>query len=78
VAAEHHTFAHKQYTEYRERKIIQRKIGRCGPCPIVANFEWGTGKSAKYGSWYKILVYSLKFETDIYIYADEYHMRNRK
>jgi hypothetical protein len=33
VAAVHHTFTHKQYTEYRERKI-----GKCGPCPVFASF----------------------------------------
>jgi hypothetical protein len=33
VAAVHHTFTHKQYTKYRERKI-----GKGGPCPIFASY----------------------------------------
>jgi hypothetical protein len=33
VAAVHHTFTHKQYTQYRERKI-----GKCGPCPVFASY----------------------------------------
>jgi hypothetical protein len=33
VAAVHHTFTYKQYTEYRERKIE-----KCGPCLVFANY----------------------------------------
>jgi hypothetical protein len=33
VAAIHHTFTHKQYKPYRERKI-----GKCGPCPVFASY----------------------------------------
>jgi hypothetical protein len=33
VAALHHTFTHKQYTLYRERKI-----GKCGPCPVFESY----------------------------------------
>jgi hypothetical protein len=33
VAAVQYTVTHKQYTEYRERKI-----GKCGPCPVFASY----------------------------------------
>jgi hypothetical protein len=33
VAAVQHILTHKQYTEYRERKI-----GKCGPCPVFASY----------------------------------------
>jgi hypothetical protein len=41
VAAVQHTFTHKQYTEYRERNIHNnknKKIGKCGPCPVFASY----------------------------------------
>jgi hypothetical protein len=42
VAAVQYTFTNKQYTEYRERNICNNKnktkIGKCGPCPIFANY----------------------------------------
>jgi hypothetical protein len=33
VAAVHQTFTHEQYAKYRERKI-----GKCGPCPVFASY----------------------------------------
>jgi hypothetical protein len=33
VTAVHHTYTHKRYTQYRERKI-----GKCGPCPVFASY----------------------------------------
>jgi hypothetical protein len=33
VAAVHHTFTHNQNTQYREKKI-----GKCRPCPVFANY----------------------------------------
>jgi hypothetical protein len=40
VAAVQHTFTHKQHTEYRERNIHNKdkKIGKCGPCPVFASY----------------------------------------
>jgi hypothetical protein len=42
VAAVQYTFTHKQYTEYRERKIHnnkkKKKFGKCGPCPVFASY----------------------------------------
>jgi hypothetical protein len=42
VAAVHHTFTHKQYTEYRDRNIRnnkkKEKIGKCRPCPVFASY----------------------------------------
>jgi hypothetical protein len=41
VAVVQYTFTHKQYTEYRERNIHnnkQKKIGKCGPCPVFASY----------------------------------------
>jgi hypothetical protein len=35
------TFTHKLYTEYRERNIHnnkKKKIGKCGPCPVVETY----------------------------------------
>jgi hypothetical protein len=33
VAAVHHIFTHKQYTQYRERKI-----GKWEPCPVFVSY----------------------------------------
>jgi hypothetical protein len=40
VAAVQYTFTHKEYTEYRERKIYNKKdkFGKCGPCPVFASY----------------------------------------
>jgi hypothetical protein len=41
VAAVQYTFAHKQYTEYRERNRhnnTNKKIGNCGPCSVFASY----------------------------------------
>jgi hypothetical protein len=39
VAVVQYTFTHKQYTEYRERNIHNKKeIGTFGPCPVFASY----------------------------------------
>jgi hypothetical protein len=41
VAVVQYTFTHKQYTEYSERNIHnnrKKKSGKCGPCPVFANY----------------------------------------
>jgi hypothetical protein len=42
VPAVQYTFTHKQYTEYRERKIHnikkKKKIGKCEPCFVCASY----------------------------------------
>jgi hypothetical protein len=39
VAVVQYTFTHKQYTEYRERNIHnKKKIGKCRPCPVFASY----------------------------------------
>jgi hypothetical protein len=41
VAVVQYTFAHKQYTEYREWNIHnnkKKKFGKCGPCPVFASY----------------------------------------
>jgi hypothetical protein len=47
VAVVQYTFTHKEYTEqhneteYRERNIHKnknKKIGKCGPCPVFASY----------------------------------------
>jgi hypothetical protein len=43
VAAVQHTFTHKQYTEYRERYIHNKKkiFGKCGCCPVFCELYRG-------------------------------------
>jgi hypothetical protein len=41
VAVVQYTFTHKQYTEYRERNIHnkkEKKNGKCGPFPVFASY----------------------------------------
>jgi hypothetical protein len=39
VAVVQYTFTHKQYTEYRERNIHnKKKLGKCGTCPVFASY----------------------------------------
>jgi hypothetical protein len=41
VEVEQYTFAHKQYTEYREQNIHNNKkkiVGEFGPCPVFASY----------------------------------------
>jgi hypothetical protein len=33
-----YTFTHKQYTEYREGNIHNKKIVKCWPCPVFTSY----------------------------------------